>query len=72
MNSTTVVEIDDFLQTGRTGRRNAVPDIKDDPNTKVTTADLPLELQKLTCSETSDVAAVNAGASGSNGDTYRQ
>jgi len=40
---------DDFLQTGRVGRRNAVPDIKTDPSSTVSTADLPMELEKLSC-----------------------
>lgn len=39
-----------FLQTGRVGRRNAVPDIQSDASSHVSTADLPLELQKLSCS----------------------
>lgn len=44
--------IDDFLNTGRTGRRNAVPDIIEDTSAKVSTADLPAQMGKLTCSGT--------------------
>lgn len=38
---------DEFLQTGRTGRRNALPDILGQ-NAVVTTSDLPGRLQSLT------------------------
>ncbi|CAB3359252.1 Hypothetical predicted protein [Cloeon dipterum] len=41
--------IHDFLTTGRTGRRNAMPDILNE-NAKASTADLPEKLQALTCS----------------------
>ncbi|KAI1285832.1 hypothetical protein HDE_11500 [Halotydeus destructor] len=40
----------DFLNTGRVGRRNAVPDIDGDSSARVSTADLPLEMEKLSCS----------------------
>ena len=39
-----------FLDTGRTGRRNAIPDIHVDSSANVSTADLPLDFEKLTCS----------------------
>lgn len=39
-----------FLDTGRTGRRNAIPDIHVDPGASVSSADLPLDFEKLTCS----------------------
>ncbi|XP_015904265.1 cAMP-dependent protein kinase inhibitor gamma [Parasteatoda tepidariorum] len=41
---------DDFLQTGRTGRRNAMPDIRAE-GAAVSTASLPDSLQKLSCSD---------------------
>lgn len=41
---------DAFLQTGRTGRRNALPDIMDQ-NATVSTASLPGSLEKLSCSD---------------------
>lgn len=41
---------DGFLNSGRTGRRNALPDILDEQFTATTTADLPHELDKLSCS----------------------
>lgn len=44
--------LDAFLQTGRTGRRNAIPDIlSQDVKDTVSTADLPLSLEKLSCSD---------------------
>ncbi|XP_077487619.1 uncharacterized protein LOC144098681 [Amblyomma americanum] len=52
---------DAFLQTGRTGRRNALPDILEEGATNVSTASLPCSFQKLSCSDPS--------ASGSSGDS---
>lgn len=40
-----------FYSTGRTGRRNALPDILGD-HAHVTSSDLPARLQALTTSET--------------------
>ncbi|KAI8430353.1 LOW QUALITY PROTEIN: hypothetical protein MSG28_000649 [Choristoneura fumiferana] len=37
----------EFLETGRTGRRNAMPDILHPPGAECTTADLPSRLQQL-------------------------
>lgn len=37
----------EFLETGRTGRRNAMPDILHPPDAQLTTADLPARLQQL-------------------------
>ncbi|XP_022115431.1 uncharacterized protein LOC110993461 [Pieris rapae] len=37
----------EFLETGRTGRRNAMPDILHPQGAEVTTADLPSRLQNL-------------------------
>lgn len=48
-NQATSPAFDDFLQTGRTGRRNALPDIHEE-NATVSTASLPESLQKLSCS----------------------
>lgn len=47
-NQATSPAFDDFLQTGRTGRRNAMPDIHGQ-NAAISTADLPDSLQKLSC-----------------------
>lgn len=44
--------LDDFVASGRTGRRNALPDILDEKNATVTTGELPLEMEKLQCSDT--------------------
>src|SRR3989442_888764 len=43
-------EIGDFLQTGRTGRRNALPDILDEKTGHASTAELPCQMEKLSCS----------------------
>ncbi|XP_045760760.1 uncharacterized protein LOC123864399 isoform X1 [Maniola jurtina] len=37
----------EFLETGRTGRRNAMPDILHPQGVEMTTADLPSRLQQL-------------------------
>ncbi|CAH2069043.1 unnamed protein product, partial [Iphiclides podalirius] len=37
----------EFLETGRTGRRNAMPDILHPQGAEVSTADLPSRLQQL-------------------------
>ncbi|XP_045504588.1 uncharacterized protein LOC123701229 [Colias croceus] len=37
----------EFLETGRTGRRNAMPDILHPQGAEMTTADLPSRLQNL-------------------------
>lgn len=42
---------DAFLQTGRTGRRNALPDILEEGATNVSTASLPCSFQNLSCSD---------------------
>ncbi|GBN31112.1 hypothetical protein AVEN_58607-1 [Araneus ventricosus] len=64
-NQATSPAFDDFLQTGRTGRRNALPDIRAE-NAAISTASLPDSLQKLTCSDLqmdSTCSAQNSGAS---------
>ena len=40
---------EDFLSSGRTGRRNAMHDISDEKAASVTTAQLPLDMAKLSC-----------------------
>lgn len=42
--------LEEFLATGRTGRRNALGDIQDQVAGGLTTADLPLDMAKLSCS----------------------
>lgn len=37
----------EFLETGRTGRRNALPDILQQQEAQASTADLPARLQQL-------------------------
>lgn len=51
-NGSSVNETEQFIATGRTGRRNAVPDILDSAITTTSAADLPEALQKLSCSKT--------------------
>ncbi|CAG9782700.1 unnamed protein product [Diatraea saccharalis] len=41
----------EFLETGRTGRRNAMPDILHPQGAEVTTSDLPSRLQQLATSD---------------------
>lgn len=45
--STSNGQVTDFLSTGRTGRRNALPDILSE-HAHVTSSDLPARLQALT------------------------
>ncbi|KAF2348854.1 cAMP-dependent protein kinase inhibitor [Trinorchestia longiramus] len=54
-------DVSDFIATGRTGRRNAVPDIRDDQ--QVATGDLPDVLSKLSCEDAG--ASTSAAGSGS-------
>ena len=56
--------LEDFLNTGRTGRRNAVPDLVDDRNAAVTTADLPGALEKLSCGEGTSSASSSSSSCG--------
>nr|KAG5686514.1 hypothetical protein BaRGS_031331 [Batillaria attramentaria] len=43
------VKTEEFLATGRTGRRNALPDISDELAAYTSTGDLPLDMAKLSC-----------------------
>lgn len=43
--------LEDFVNTGRTGRRNAVPDILDEKTASVSTGGLPFDMEKLNCSD---------------------
>ncbi|KAK3850206.1 hypothetical protein Pcinc_043072 [Petrolisthes cinctipes] len=54
----------EFIATGRTGRRNALPDILSD-HSSTSTADLPDALEKLSCSDTGNEGGAAGGASGS-------
>ncbi|KAG7159780.1 cAMP-dependent protein kinase inhibitor beta-like [Homarus americanus] len=54
----------EFIATGRTGRRNALPDILSS-HAATSTADLPEALEKLSCSDSGgDGGAVGGGATG--------
>uniref|UniRef100_A0A2R5LNH7 Putative camp-dependent protein kinase inhibitor beta n=1 Tax=Ornithodoros turicata TaxID=34597 RepID=A0A2R5LNH7_9ACAR len=50
---------DAFLQTGRTGRRNALPDILEE-GANVSTASLPCSFEKLSCSDSASTSAGGA------------
>ncbi|KAL4707147.1 hypothetical protein ACJJTC_018882 [Scirpophaga incertulas] len=50
----------EFLETGRTGRRNAMPDILHPQGAEVTTSDLPSRLQQLV---TTDIENPQPGTS---------
>ena len=41
--------LEDFLNTGRTGRRNAMADIGDENIASISTSQLPLDMAKLSC-----------------------
>ncbi|ESP02672.1 hypothetical protein LOTGIDRAFT_171872 [Lottia gigantea] len=43
--------LEDFANTGRSGRRNAMPDVLDPVKTAVGTGNLPFDLEKLHCSD---------------------
>ncbi|KAL4218112.1 hypothetical protein ACF0H5_022848 [Mactra antiquata] len=43
--------VEDFIATGRTGRRNAMPDILDSQVAGVSTGGLAEGMQKLNCSD---------------------
>ncbi|XP_041360960.1 cAMP-dependent protein kinase inhibitor alpha-like isoform X2 [Gigantopelta aegis] len=45
--------LEDFIQTGRTGRRNAVGDILTDPHSQLSTGGLSIDMDKLKCSDDS-------------------
>ena len=42
--------LEDFIATGRTGRRNAMPDILDSQKASVGTGSLQFDMEKLNCS----------------------
>ncbi|XP_064292036.1 uncharacterized protein LOC128669881 isoform X2 [Plodia interpunctella] len=44
----------EFLETGRTGRRNALPDILQQQEAQASTADLPARLQQLATTDSDD------------------
>ncbi|CAG0887991.1 unnamed protein product [Cyprideis torosa] len=58
---------EDFLSTGRTGRRNALPDIKDGSVATTSTAELPDILGNLSCSGPSTSGMQAAGGSAGDG-----
>lgn len=45
------VSVEDFIATGRTGRRNAMPDILDSQHASVSTGGLAEGMEKLNCSD---------------------
>ncbi|XP_076437999.1 uncharacterized protein LOC143277141 isoform X2 [Babylonia areolata] len=54
MDDQSKIEMEGFLSTGRTGRRNAVPEISDPALASLSTADLPMNMAKMSCSESAD------------------
>lgn len=57
----------EFIATGRTGRRNAMPDILSSHGA-TSTAELPAALEKLSCSDTGGPSgAVGGSSAGGNG-----
>jgi len=49
------VKLEDFLNSGRTGRRNALPDIQHAPWAQVSTGELPTDFSRLSCQGISTV-----------------
>ncbi|XP_023216213.1 uncharacterized protein LOC111618840 [Centruroides sculpturatus] len=62
---------DAFLQTGRTGRRNALADIMEQ-NATISTASLPGSLEKLSCSDVPTQGTSKNTSSGEDMDTSNQ
>lgn len=60
--------LEEFIATGRTGRRNAMPDILDEQKAAVGTGSLAFDMEKMNCSDDSktvkpaQVAATNTQA----------
>ncbi|XP_064597290.1 cAMP-dependent protein kinase inhibitor gamma-like [Liolophura sinensis] len=59
--------LNEFINTGRTGRRNAVPDILDDKLSKVGTGNLAFDMEKLQCSDAPSESTSNNSSSPSAG-----
>ncbi|KAL8589174.1 hypothetical protein ACOMHN_052512 [Nucella lapillus] len=64
MGEATEIELEDFMKTGRTGRRNAMSEISDPSLAGLSTASLPLDLAKLSCSESMDADSSSQLAKG--------
>lgn len=60
---TNVTHAKEFLTSGRTGRRNALPDILGE-HALVTSSDLPARLQSLTTNDSSEPSTQGKGDSG--------
>ncbi|XP_003738265.1 cAMP-dependent protein kinase inhibitor beta [Galendromus occidentalis] len=43
--------VEGFLNSGRTGRRNALPDILDEQYAATGTGDLPMDMERLSCTD---------------------
>lgn len=56
----------EFIATGRTGRRNALPDILSS-HASTSTADLPAALEKLSCSDAGGEGGAVGGSAASGG-----
>lgn len=54
--------LEEFIATGRTGRRNAMPDILDSQKAAVSTGGLPFDMEKLNCSDDSKTAQPSQAA----------
>ncbi|XP_060065550.1 uncharacterized protein LOC132545890 [Ylistrum balloti] len=46
--------LEEFVNSGRTGRRNAMADIQSDQNNTVSTAPITFEMDKLSCHDSPD------------------
>ncbi|GAB1597725.1 uncharacterized protein LOC115210875 [Argonauta hians] len=68
--SNTMTDVDvnnhlqDFIASGRTGRRNALTNMIDDEFSKVSTGDLSYELEKLKCTDDNPPPPMEGAATG--------
>lgn len=57
--------LEEFITSGRTGRRNAMADILDSKHASTSTAGLDLDMSALKCSDENKSQAKNSDSSGS-------
>jgi hypothetical protein len=50
MTDVEIATMDDFVASGRTGRRNALPDILESKHISVGTGGISFDMEKLNCS----------------------
>lgn len=68
----TETQDNDFYNTSRVGRRNALPDILDNPCTTVTASDLPDKLSALTTNDPTETNPVKSDSTTNTSSTSDQ